>query len=74
MSMVQFCGCPSIFFTLAPDSVPTFRISCPTENENKKFPAVDDYFEQILRQRNNNDTNNNLLHDEINIEEFRCTT
>jgi hypothetical protein len=76
MSRVQFYGCPSIFFTFAPDihSVLTFRMSCPTENGNEKFPAVDDCFEQIIRQRNNNDTNNNLLHDEINIEEVICTS
>ena len=67
MSMVQFYGCPSISFTFAPDdvhSVLTLRISCPTQNGNYKFPAVDDYFEQILRQRNDVDTDNDILRDE----------
>jgi hypothetical protein len=34
MSMVQFYGCPSIFFTFAPDdihSILTLRMCCPTQ-------------------------------------------
>ena len=44
MSMVQFFGSPSIFFTFAPDdihSILTLGMSCPTRNGNEKFPEVD---------------------------------
>ena len=43
ISMVQFFGCPSIFFTFAPDdvhSVLTLRTCCPTKKGNNQFPAL----------------------------------
>ena len=52
MSMVQFFGSPSIFFTFAPDdihSILTLGMSCPTRIGNKKFPAVGFGIEKITR-------------------------
>lgn len=71
--MVQYYGCPSIFFTFAPDdihSILTLRMCCPTMNGNDKFPAVDDGFEQMLREKNNECSEGNILNDYIDITEF----
>lgn len=72
-SMVQFYGCPSVFFTFAPDdihSILTLRMCCPTSNGNKSFPAVDDNFELIMRSRNEKESIINILEDAIDIREF----
>jgi Helitron helicase-like domain at N-terminus len=64
MSMVQFYGCPSTFFTLAPDdihSVLTLRLCCPTNNGNDKF---DDSLEKILRESNEKGNDINILNDD----------
>jgi hypothetical protein len=73
MSMVQFYGCPSIFFSFAPDdvhSILTLRMCCPTQNGNEKFPAVDNSFETILRERNEKENDGSILNDEIDIREY----
>ena len=60
VSMVQFFGCPSVFFTFAPDdihSVLTLRMSCPTKCGNHHFPSVNGGFEKNLQERNHNSKN-----------------
>jgi Helitron helicase-like domain at N-terminus len=72
MSMVQFYGCPSIFFTFAPDdihSILTLRMCCPTQNGNDKFPALDSSFEKMLRERDEKENDGSILNDEIDLRE-----
>lgn len=73
ISMVQFYGCPSIFFTFAPDdihSVLTLRMSCPTMHGNNAFPAVDCGFEKFLQEKNFTPHITNIMDDSINISEL----
>ena len=72
ISMIQFYGNPSIFFTFAPDdihSLLTLRMCCPTKKGNCKFPSVDDGFEEYMRQKNCKGKFKNILDDSIDISE-----
>jgi hypothetical protein len=72
MSMAQFFGSPSIFFTFAPDDIHpilTLRMSCLTRNGNVKFPAVDYGFEKKITIKAY-ETTNNVVDDEIDISEL----
>lgn len=73
ISMIQFYGNPSIFFTFAPDdihSLLTLRMCYPTTNWNSKFPSIDDGFENYMRHKNLRNNNINILDDYIDISEM----
>ena len=73
ISMVQFFGCPSVFFTFAPDDIHsalTLRMSCPTKYGNHQFPAVDYGFEKNLQNRNMSPRSTKIMDDQIDISEL----
>ena len=77
MSMVQFYGCPSIFFTFAPEdihSILTLRMCCPTQNGNDKFPALDSSFEKMLRERDEKENDGSILNDAWSPQVVRCVS
>ena len=73
ISMVQFFGCPSVFFTFAPDDIHsalTLRMSCPTKYGNHQFSAVDYGFEKNLQNRNMSPRSTKIMDDQIDISEL----